>query len=150
MEEMHQQKVSQMIKKCRRWCWAFTQAWRGGVQILKEIAEDAKLLDRCEAKKKNGQERHWQCGEDVQNMEDKPWKNEELKKLEETLPMLEECELEEVSRLHKAKTGVGCNGFHPKVHLDLTIQTMGKSWSSWRRWNNVEGCRNKLAQRCSS
>ena len=51
MEEMHQQKVSQMIKKCRRWCWAFTQAWRGGVQILKEIAEDAKLLDRCEAKK---------------------------------------------------------------------------------------------------
>ena len=64
--------------------------------------------------------------------------------------MLEECELEEVSRLHKAKTGVGCNGFHPKVHLDLTIQTIGKSSSSCRRWNNVEGCHNKLAQRCSS
>ena len=32
-------------------------------------------------KKKNGQERHWQCGEDVQNMEDKPWKKEELKRM---------------------------------------------------------------------
>ena len=38
------------------------------MQNLKEIAEDAKLLDRCEAKKKNGQERHRQCGEDVQNI----------------------------------------------------------------------------------
>ena len=122
MEEMHQQKVSQMIKKCRRWCWAFTQAWRGGVQILKETAEDAKLLDRCEAKKKNGQERHWQCGEDVQNMEDKPWKKEEFEK--------------------------DAMASTQKVPLDLTVQTMGKSWSSWRRW--VEGCRNKLAQRCSS
>ena len=53
-------------------------------------------------------------------MEDKPWKNEELEKLEEALPRLEECGLEQLSRLYKAKTGVGCDGFHPKVPLDLT------------------------------
>ena len=28
-----------------------------------------------------------------------------------------------VSRLHKAKTGVGCDGFHPKVLLDWTKET---------------------------
>ena len=62
--------------------------WRGGVQILKK-EEDARLLDRCEAKRKEWA-KHWQCDESVQNVEDKPWKNEELKKLEEALPRLKE------------------------------------------------------------
>ena len=150
MEEMHQQEVSQMIKSAEGGAGLLHKLGEEECKILKEIAEDAKLLDRCEAKKKNGQEKHWQCGEDVQNVEDKHWKKEELKKLEEALPMLEECELEEVSRLYKAKTGVGNDGFLAKVHLDLTTQTMGKSSSSWRRRNLVEGCRNKLAQRCSA
>ena len=79
-----------------------------GAQILKKEEEDARLLDRCEAKRNT------------------PWKNEELKKLEEALPRLKECGLEKVSRLYKAKTGVGCEGFHPKVSLDLTKETMGK------------------------
>ena len=70
--------------------------WRGGVQILKK-EEDARLLDRCEAKRKEWA-KHWQCDESVQNVEDKPWKNEELKKLEEALPMLHECDLEKASR----------------------------------------------------
>ena len=48
-------------------------------------------------------------------MEEKPWKNEELRSAEEALPRVKECHLEEVSRLCKAKTGVGCDGFHPKV-----------------------------------
>ena len=30
------------------------------------------------------------------------------------------------SRLYKAKIGVGCDGFHPKVPLDLTKETRGK------------------------
>ena len=46
--------------------------------------------------------------------------NEELRKLEEALPRLREGELEKVSRLYKAKTGQGCDGFHPKVPLDVT------------------------------
>ena len=53
-------------------------------------------------------------------MEDKLWKNEELKRLEEALPRLKGCDLENVSRLSRPKTGVGCDGFHPKVLLDLT------------------------------
>ena len=51
----------------------------------------------------------------VQNVDEKPWKNEELRCVEEALPRLLECHLEEVSRLCKAKTGVGCDGFHSKV-----------------------------------
>ena len=34
--------------------------------------------------------------------------------------------MEKASRLYKAKTGVGCDGFHPKVLLDLTKETRGK------------------------
>ena len=34
--------------------------------------------------------------------------------------------MEKVSRVYKAKTGVGCDGFHPKVHLDLTKETRGE------------------------
>ena len=37
-----------------------------------EEEEDARLLDRCEAKRKEWAE-HWQCDESMQNVEDKPW-----------------------------------------------------------------------------
>ena len=83
-------------------------AWRGGAQILKKEEEDARLLDRCEAKRKEWA-KHWQCDESVQNMEGKPWTSEKLRKLEEALPRLKECD-----------------GFHPKVPLDLTKETRGK------------------------
>ena len=39
--------------------------------------------------------------------------------MEEASPRLKEFELEKASRLYKAKTGVGCDCFHPKVPLDL-------------------------------
>ena len=51
-------------------------AWRGGVlffQKKKKQEEDARSMDRCEAKRKEWA-KHWQCGENVQNMEDKSWK----------------------------------------------------------------------------
>ena len=63
--------------------------------------------------------KHWQCDAEVQIVEEKPWKNE-------ALPRLKECHLEEVSRLYKAKTGRGCDGFHLKVPLDLTKETRGE------------------------
>ena len=69
--------------------------------------------------------KHWQCGEDVQNVEGKTWTTEELKELEEALPRLKEGELGQASRMYKAKTGEGCDGFHPKVLLDLTNETIG-------------------------
>ena len=62
-------------------------AWRGGAQILKKEEEDARLLDRGEAKRKEWA-KHWQCDEEVQILEDEPWKNEELKRSEEALPRL--------------------------------------------------------------
>ena len=52
--------------------------------------------------------------------------NEELRKLEEALARLKECDLEKPSRLYKAKTGVGCDGFHPRVPVDLTKETRGE------------------------
>ena len=100
-------------------------AWRGGVQILVNEQEDARLLDRCEAKRKEWAKR-WQCDEEVQNLEDKPWRNEELRSAEEALPRQKECHLDEVSRLYKAKTGVECDGFHAKVPLDLASETRGE------------------------
>ena len=51
-------------------------------------------------------------------MQNKPWRNEELKEGEEAFPRLKEGDLDKASRLCKAKTGVGCDGFHPKVPLD--------------------------------
>ena len=95
------------------------------MQILVNEEEHARLLDRCEAKRKECA-KHWQCDEEVQNVEGKPWTNEELRSAEEALPRLKECHLEDVSRLYKAKTGVGCDGFHPKASLDLTKEMRGE------------------------
>ena len=39
---------------------------------------------------------------------------------------MKENDLEKASRLYKAKTEVGCDGFHPKVPLDLTKETRGE------------------------
>ena len=30
--------------------------------------------------------KHWQCNDEIQNMHNKPWRNEELKECEEALP----------------------------------------------------------------
>ena len=60
-------------------------------------------------------------------MQDKPWRSEELRKGEDAPPRLNEGGLEKVSRLYKAKTGVGCDGFHFKIPLDLTNETRGEN-----------------------
>ena len=72
--------------------------------------------------------------------------NDEMRKLEEALPRLKECEFGKVSRLYKAKTSVGCDGFHPKVLLNLTRETRGEIVEFLEK---VEQS-GKLAQRCSS
>ena len=127
MQEVHQHRVAQMMKSAEGSAGLFYKistltSWRGGAQILVNEEEDARLLDRCKAKRKEWAKRG-QRGEDVQNVEENLWKNEELRKLEEALPRLQECHLEKVSRLSKAKTRVGCDGFHPKVPLDLAMET---------------------------
>ena len=130
MEEMHQRKVEKMIKSAEGSAGLLHKItkptmWRGGVQILEKEDEDAKLLDRCEAKRKEWS-KHWQCNEEIQNMQDKPWRNEEWREYEEALPLLKEGALEKASRLYTAKTGVGCDGFHPKVPVDLSKETRGE------------------------
>ena len=62
-------------------------------------------------------------------MEDRPWGNEELKRLEEALP------------LEKAKTGVGCEGFHPKSLLGLDKRNK-------RRNREFSGEGEKVEQSC--
>ena len=57
MEEMHQRKVSHMIKNADGSAGLLHRitkptASRGGVQILKEEEEDARLMKRCEEKRK--------------------------------------------------------------------------------------------------
>ena len=82
------------------------------------------MSERCEAKRKEWA-KHWQCDENVKKLEDNPWKREEMKKSEEALPRQKGCALEKVSKLYKAKTGVGCDGFHTKVPLDVKKETKG-------------------------
>ena len=48
---------------------------------------------------------------------------EELKKLEEDLPRLQESDLVKAARTYKAKTGAGCDGFHLKVLQDMAKET---------------------------
>ena len=127
MERMHQHKVAQMIKSAQGSAGLLHKisqptAWRRGTQILVNEEEDARLLDRCEAKRKEWA-KHWQCDEEAKNVEGKPCQNEELKSLEEALPRLTESHLEEVSRLHTATTGEECDCFHPRALLDLTNET---------------------------
>ena len=55
--------------------------------MLEEVDRDAKLLKRCEEKRKEWA-KHWQCNTEVQDLEDKPWMNEKLRTLEEGLPRL--------------------------------------------------------------
>ena len=67
--------------------------------------------------------KHWQCEEEVQNVEEKLWKNEELRKWEEALPRLTKCELEKVARSYTAKAVVGCDGFLPQFPFNFTKET---------------------------
>ena len=66
MEEVHQQRVSQMIKSAEGSAGLQHKitkpTWRGGAQVLKVEEEVARLLDRCEAKRKEWA-KHWQCDE---------------------------------------------------------------------------------------
>ena len=96
VEDMHQHKVEQMIRSAEGSAGLLhnvskPSAWRGGAQILVNEEEDARLLDRCEAVWKDWST-HWQRDEEVQSMQDKPWRNEELRKGEEALTRLKKCE----------------------------------------------------------
>ena len=80
---MHHRKVEKMIRSAEGsagFLHKITKPtmWRRGVQILEKEEEDARLLDRCEARRREWS-RHWQCDEEVQSMQDTPWRNEGLR-----------------------------------------------------------------------
>ena len=102
-----------------------------------------RLLDRCEAKRKEWA-KHWQCNGSLQNLEDKLWKNEKLKKSEGALPRLKECGLEKVSKVYTAKTRVGVPLVVTKGNERRNRGFLGEGRAEW------ENGRNKLARRCSS
>ena len=89
--------------------------------MLEEVEGDAKPMKRCEEKRKEWA-KHRQCDSEVQALEDKPLRNEELRSFEEGLPRLKE-HLERAARSHKAASGVGCEGFHLQVPPDLSKET---------------------------
>ena len=75
MEDLHQQKVNRMIKSAEGSAGLLHKitkptTWRGGAQIFKKVGDDARLSDRCEAKRKV-RAKHWQWYESAQNVEDK-------------------------------------------------------------------------------
>ena len=66
---MHQRKVEQKIKSAEDSDGLLHRItkptpWRGGAQILKKKEEDARPLDRREAKRKEWS-KQWQCDEEI-------------------------------------------------------------------------------------
>ena len=59
-------------------------------------------------------------GTEVQRLYDKPWKNTKLQEEDEVLPPTRIKELQHADRGYESSTGVGTDGFHPKLPRDLT------------------------------
>ena len=74
---------------------------------------DAEPMRWCEEKRKE-----W-----TRSMEDEPWRNDELRILEEGILQLKEDNLQRVLRSCKAPSGAGCDGRHPGISLDLSKET---------------------------
>ena len=55
----------------------------------------------------------------MQNVEDKPWNNEELKKLEEAIPRLKECDLEKSIWIVHSKNRSAMRRIPPESSLGL-------------------------------
>ena len=58
-----------------------------------QLEADAEPMKKCEAQRKESAQ-HWQCDSELQSMEDKPWRNEEVRNLEEGLPRPKEGSLD--------------------------------------------------------
>ena len=147
IEEMHQQKVTQMIKSAEGSAGLLHKitsptAWREGAQILKKEEEGWTVVMQ---RGKSGQSISSVMGA---NFGGHALENEELKKSEEALQRLKECDLEKASRLYKAKTGVGCDGFHTKIPGPDERNKKRNCGVTGKRWNKVENGRSKVAQRC--
>ena len=59
----------------------------------------------------------------MQGAEDKRWRKQDLRSLEEALPLWNKENLERAARSGKFTTGVGGEGCHPRVPVDLSEET---------------------------
>ena len=92
-EEEHQKLVGRLISRVEGAGFLYrttkSVAWRGCLQVLEELRGRCLTHEECEEKRKEWAKQSL-CDSEVQGVEDKPWKNEELRSLEEGLPRLKE------------------------------------------------------------
>ena len=101
-----------------------TKPTAGRVQILKEEEEDAKPSARCEEKGKNGQN----TGNVTRRCSTSKTGRVEMKNGrvgKKVRRGQRKKELEKAATTCQAKTGVGCDGFHVQVPLDLFKEVRG-------------------------
>ena len=103
----------------------------------------------CEAKREEWA-KHWQCCESVQNMEDKPWENEELKELEEGIAKAQRVRVGESIGFLQGKNRRRLRWLPPKSFPGFDKKQEERWLSSWRRWSRAESGRSEPARRCSS
>ena len=109
-------------------------AWRGGgIQVLEEEERDVRPLARCE-EKMGVRTKHWQCNTEVQDLKDKAWRHEELKRLEEGIPRLKEGDSEKAGEITRQRRVWDVMEFHQKVPPDLSEETRGKIVEQCGRW----------------
>ena len=75
-------------------------------------------MPRCKEKRKEWAE-HWQCNMEVQDLKDKPWRNEEPRNLEEVLPRLKEGSLDKNSEELQGSDGCGIHRISPQSSVGL-------------------------------
>ena len=155
MEEMHQQRVIQMIKSAEgsaEHLHKITKptARRGGAPILKKEEEDVRLLDRCEAKR-NAWAKHWHCNESVQNMEEPLWTTKKLKKVQKSSVTAKRVRVGEGVETVQGKNRSGMRWLSPKSPSGLNKRNKGRRGGTLgKKLCNVEIGRNELARRCSA
>ena len=66
--------------------------------------------------------------EDVTPMK-RPWRKDELRNLERSLPQLKEESLRMAAMSFKPPVGVGCDGFHSRVYQTFPKELVKRWWS---------------------
>ena len=123
VEEMHHRKVKQMIKSAEGIAQNHEtdSMERSSTQILEKEEEDAGLMDWCEAKRKNGQ----RTGSVAKAC--RMWRRSrgKMKNCRIWRKHCQGSKRREHRVCSRQKKGEGCDGFHPKVSLDLTGGEVG-------------------------
>ena len=97
--------------------------WTAGAQVIEDVFEDARQLKRV-VKRQHWKD-HWQVNTPEPLIENTPWKNKDLQDAEEAFLHTKAEELKRAASRYMASTGVGADGFHPKVPVDLSTETCG-------------------------